>query len=923
MKKRWLSIVLVLCVVLGMLSMSASATELVSEGSFEYKITDNATYTITGDEGGVNGHCWINANEVHIALSDNTPADAAITLQERSTTTTLVDGFGEYKWSTGDSFWGTLKNWTVQYKIDNFPTLADGHATTGEATVLAKSPYEIDLATVFADPDTADILTYQAKIDDGSFTDITGSTYSYTPDTADVYTIVFRAYDGFVYSEETYTVTLRSVNSDKTYDVTVKNLPAGAKFYANNGFNSDGTDIQGAELTAQYADGTYTVKVPANVSCIGIDVDGSRITAQVSESTNVVTMQKTSFDIITKANKAGEATVSVTYGDSHTAVGVDNVFYLVAGDGYTFTATPTGDSASMWTKGTLSSQTISEEVEHTFTITLEVKSPKTITIDSDADLNVYYQNGYYKVYPQEPAVVTDNGDGTTTYTYSCPNSQAYSLGYMYFATKGDLIDKAGYMMQGSSYTITWEGETRTSDYRGTYVVNQGQGARGDDSVLVNVNSRNHLVMNVGETYRLRAFRIWEIINTDTENCMIEPQFTYEGYDNSVISMANANDTLLPEKGRVNGTGGNNWMDITAESAGTTFLEVGYEAIHLVSGYKDGAWGGAGAAQNDDFFNAVDPNRTALIVVQTDGNAATDVSFGIDCLSSNVDGDYYEESKAVEWDAEFDTFYFVGDKGEMTLNPTAVSGVQSVAVSYDKGDTWTTITPRSGVYTMDVYAGNNIIRVINGKGQTAYQVVHGDKISYEITLVKDADNNNAVTKGDTVRVTFHGLHNPVGKMSGIYNPGYGQGQRVTYTLGDGEIRQSAAYQYEFVSNAWIEATIPTDAEGEVYLTNGYINFNVFGDVPGNHRNLTDNGREINMTAASTKYTRCLLPDVKIYGGVGLRGDMDDDGKIGVSDVNMLIDVYRSKAYEAVGDMNEDGKIDVTDVNLLIDAYRNKA
>lgn len=922
MKKRWLSLLLVLSMVLGMLPMSAFATELLSEGSFEYRITDNATYTITGDEGGVNGHCWIDAHEVHIALTENTPANAAITLAERSNTTTLADGFGEYKWSTGDDFWGDLENWTVQYKIDNFPTLAEDCMEAGEAEVEANSVYVLDLTTVFTDLDADDTLSYQVNINDSGYQNIDGNIYSYTPANADIYTLVFRAFDGFVYSKDTYTVTLKAVNSDVTYDVTVKNLPENTKFYANNGFNSDGTDIQGAELTAQYLNGSHIVSVPQNVSCIGIDVAGAKMTAEVSQSANIVTMQKTSFEIYTQAGNTGEALVAVIYGENRKAVGVDNVFYLVAGDGYTFTITPTGDSASMWMTETLEAQTVSEEQEDYITIILQVKSPKTITIDSDAELNVYYQNGYYKLYPVEPAVVFDNGNGTTTYTYSCPKSQAYSTGYMYFATKGNLIDKAGYMKQSNSYTVTWEGETRTGNYRGTYVSNKGQGARGDDSVLVNVNSRNHLIMNVGDTFRLRSFRIWEIINTDTENCMIEPQFTYQGYDENIISMVNANETLLPEKGRINGTGGNNWMDITAESAGTTFLEVGYEAIHLVSGYKDGAWGGAGAAQDNDFFNAIDPARTALVVIQTDGNAASDVAFGINCLSSNVKDYYYDENKAVEWDAEFDTFYFAEDKGEMTFEPTATSGIQNVAVSYDKGKTWETLTDVDGVYRMDVYAGNNVIRVINGLGQTAYQVVHGDKISYEVTLVKDADNNNTVTRGDTVRVTFFGLHNPVGKMSGIYNPGYGEGQRITYTLEDSEIRQSAAYQYEFVTNAWIEATIPVDSEGEVYLTNGYIHFNVYGDTPGNHRNLTDNGREINMTAESTFYTRSMLPDLMIYSGVGLPGDMDDDGKISVSDVNMLIDLYRNKGYDRIADMNEDGKVDVTDVNLLLDTYRNK-
>lgn len=56
---------------------------------------------------------------------------------------------------------------------------------------------------------------------------------------------------------------------------------------------------------------------------------------------------------------------------------------------------------------------------------------------------------------------------------------------------------------------------------------------------------------------------------------------------------------------------------------------------------------------------------------------------------------------------------------------------------------------------------------------------------------------------------------------------------------------------------------------------------------------------------------------------VKGDMDGNGIINVTDVNMLIDAYREKTYVAIGDMNVDGKIDVTDVNELIDAYRKKS
>ena len=835
---------------------------ILPETAFEYIVDGNATYTIYGDVGGVVGHCWVSSGEVHVALTEDTPDDAVL-VATGGRMVQLVDGAGEVKWSTGSSFWGDLKNWSIKYKKDQFPLRAEGVPAETAVTVPCLEAYELDLAPLFTDPDEDDTLTYQVKIGNGAWTDIDGSTYSYTPETAQDYVLTFRAYDGFVYTADTYTVNLSATNAATTYDVTVNVDADDVKFYCYASAGDEAYDVAGDECVAEKTDSGYTVAVPDNVKRIVIKIGEAQISADVSKDNepNVIDIVKTTFELQTAAGTAAEGTVAVTCSDGTKAKGNGLEFYLVTGSGYTFAATPSADFSSDWVAVTLADQTV--ENAATVTMQFDVKSAKTITIDEGAEVTVYYQRRYYVMDEVKPVLTADNGDGTITYTYSCPKANAYSCGYVYFATNGDLIDKAGYMMGADAYTITWEGEERTGSYRGEYVPGVGQGSRGDDSVLVNVNSQMHLILEQGETFRLRSFRIWEIINTDTENVMIEPQFTYTGYDEDIISMKSANEVLV---GQMCGTGGNNWMDITVEGAGVTFLEVGYEAIHLVNGYEAGAWGGAGSANSDDTFNAIDPARTALIVVQTDGNAATDVTFGIDCLSSNVDGEYYDTAKAVAWDAEFDTLYFIGECGQMTLAPSAASGrVAAVDISSDKGETWGSLNAdENGVYTADIYSGNNIIRVTKDDGTTAYQVVRGDKITYDITLVTDADEDGVVGAGDTVRVTLNGLHNPVGKMSGIYNPGFGQGQRVTYTWNGAQTRQSGYYQYDFVSNAWIEVTIPEDAEGEYALTDGYINFNVFGDGPGNHRNLTDSGRDVNTSASSCKYTRSLLPKIVVYG-----------------------------------------------------------
>lgn len=831
---------------------------VLPDTAFEYSFTGATNLTVKGDNGGVVGHQWVGDYEAHVALTDATPADAAIYCVERAATTTLTDGAGVLNWTTGDSFWGTLKRWSVHYKIDQFPTLAEGAAKTIDVTVPCLDEYTVDLAPMFTDTDEEDTLTYEVRIDGGKWTKFEGTTYTYIPQTAQSYTLEFRCYDGFVYADDTVTINITATNSTQLYAVTA-NVDGDAKFFCFTKTAEDGTIVTGDAIAcANNGDGSYKLGVPMNVRQVAIQIGNAWAVADVSPENTTVTLHKTTFSAKTFGGDVAEATYTVTAASGIQPIGEGNVFYLLPGT-YTFAAAPAGTFTELWAGATLTEQVVETAAQVEFT--LPVRSCKTITIDSDAEVTVFYQRGYYVLDDVTPAVVVENDNMTTTYYYSCPKTNAYSMGYMYFATKGDMIDKAGYMMQTNDYTVTWRGEERKGDYRGTYVPGQGQGSRGDDSVLVNVNAQNHLVLKEGETFRLRSSRIWEIINTDTENVMIEPTYTYTGYDQSIIKLTNANEVLTD---RVCGTGGNNWMDITVVGKGVTFLEVGYEAISLVHGYKSGAWGGAGAASDNDFFNAIDPNRTALIVVQTDGMEARDVSFGIDCLSSNVEGNYYDANKAVAWDAEFDTLYFLGDSRELTLSPSVQSGsIKEVAVSSDKGQTWKVLTAEDGVYTAEIFAGNNIIRVTKDDNTTAYQLVRGDKITMDMTLTTDLNGNGVADLGDTVRVQLYGLHNPVGKMSGIYNPGFSHGQRITWTLDGAEVQQQNYHQYDFVSNAYITVTIPTDAAAEHVMTNGYINFNVFGDGPGSHRNLTDSGRGVNMSAGSSNFTRALLPDIVIY------------------------------------------------------------
>ena len=61
--------------------------------------------------------------------------------------------------------------------------------------------------------------------------------------------------------------------------------------------------------------------------------------------------------------------------------------------------------------------------------------------------------------------------------------------------------------------------------------------------------------------------------------------------------------------------------------------------------------------------------------------------------------------------------------------------------------------------------------------------------------------------------------------------------------------------------------------------------------------------------------------------GLRGDINGDGKVDVSDVNIVINIMLGKAqassYPGNADVNSDNKVDVSDVNLIINIMLGKA
>ena len=156
-----------------------------------------------------------------------------------------------------------------------------------------------------------------------------------------------------------------------------------------------------------------------------------------------------------------------------------------------------------------------------------------------------------------------NSDGTVTWYFYVPKSNG---NYSYRVSKDGYVTKAGYMSLGSEQSATFSvdldrKDVTSHDFSG---LDSRVLTRDEANLIMNVSDKNVKNIDVDETFRLRAYRVWEIINSDAGNIMIEPDFNYE-----ILSGADNIDIEEVEDNRTNGKG--NWLDIKGVKAGTAVI----------------------------------------------------------------------------------------------------------------------------------------------------------------------------------------------------------------------------------------------------------------------------------------------------------------------------------------------------------------
>lgn len=488
---------------------------------------------------------------------------------------------------------------------------------------------------------------------------------------------------------------------------------------------------------------------------------------------------------------------------------------------------------------------------------LGVANEIVINTPAGADVTLYERLLNYSSVPVKETLASTLADGTVDHRFNIGGATSFRVSMEGKRTQASYFsyispDKDGRIV----VAFPENADPKALDTRG--------GAYNESSLLLNINERNRLSLQVGESFKLRAYRAWEIIDTIVDNKQIMPDYHY-----NVLSGQDVVEVKPVSSGN---NAGDNWAWIKALKDGVAIIEVSYDAIDIINGGH--GWGDG----MDGFYGAADPDRTGIAVVTV--------------------GKDYADIPGINWDAEFDTVYFVDKTGFLTILPAGnVVTVEVAAVKDGQLGAWQRINGSKGSFAVPIVPGNNIIK-ITADGLTDYRVVRGAQITPIINVVGSEDNSK-IYPGDTVELSFKGFYQSVPKMGGIYNPGFPDTMRVVYEAAGQKISSGGTQYFIREPNEnKLTFTIPQDAQGSFVLNSGKLVGTMMSFKPlGAHRDLTDMGTGAVFNAAETRLPDIALPDIilKLADGARPAGQQTTATQTGQAEVSEPVVKTQSKSY----------------------------
>ena len=480
-----------------------------------------------------------------------------------------------------------------------------------------------------------------------------------------------------------------------------------------------------------------------------------------------------------------------------------------------------------------------------------------ITAPTTAEFTLFFQYNNFNTKAVEPyKTAKDDATGMTTYFYRVSERNSNYTWRLVDET-GTYVTKAGWLSslnQKTEKTITFDSGAPT-DRKSHSFKDLGTTVSSRDEADLQVFLSHSGFMSVNDTYRVRAFRMWELIDSDVGNIMAEPKFNVQ------VLQGNAADVK-----QVNGgNAGGNWIDV--KPTGTDIVAVTYDAIDMYSN-KDvaGTHGG--------FFPANNPERTGVFVITNEAAGTADATVTFNGGTGS--------SRGANWDYNYDTWYYLNTDTAPTLDFT-VKAAEGVKVSYAVVTTnaslnstlsdWSDLTAGAdGKYHADLLpfrtagtlGGTVIIKMLDSTG-TSYRLVRVAQMS--VTVKNASNDGEPIMPGDKVTLSFDGLYRGVDKVSGIFNPTL---LYLNYSTDEDDSMGNLG-QYQQMDRASITVEMPTDVtfpEGSdkttVMVTDGYISGGMYSAASpfDTLYNMTDTGVGTNFSAVSISFVASRLADIPV-------------------------------------------------------------
>ena len=494
----------------------------------------------------------------------------------------------------------------------------------------------------------------------------------------------------------------------------------------------------------------------------------------------------------------------------------------------------------------------------TKSLTINTGITLDVTVPSDATFGLYFQWNNFNTTEVAPVCAdedlpyadrwSDNGDGTKTAQYFISKGNG---NYTWRLSDDTHVTQAGWLAsqsKDSELTFSFAKDAATNRISHDFSKLGTQTSKRDEADLqVNLDPSGY--KSFTGTTRVRAYRHWQLINSDAGNIMVEPDFHW----NKLTGDA----TISPVNG---GNAGANWADITAGTQ-DSIITVHYDSVD-VDPSNHGTHGG--------LFPATNPERVGVIVVGGTGviHGTADAKVKFNMASGAT------TTRSMDWDYNYDTWFYEASETnpalDFTVTATGRVDVEYAFVTTDNSMTtnistdFTSVSPDgSGKYVVPLAAFNKsgngmggtvIIRMTDETG-VSYRLVRVAKVTIHTENVSNP--GEPIMPGDQVKLTFDGMYRSVNKISGVFNP---TTFKPTYYAGDDKFEGTTG-QYQQMDSSAVTVTIPEDvtfADGaattEYTFTNGYT----FGSMYSAANpfaflyNMTDAGVGTNFNAVTVTY-----------------------------------------------------------------------